>query len=41
MALGKRAEFVETDVVVTRPAPLSVSHNGYGEIRWLSLIEKD
>ena len=41
MVLGRKAEFVETDVVVTGPATLSVSHDGYGEIRWLSLIEKD
>ena len=41
MALSKKGGFVETDIAVTGPATLSVSHDGYGEIRWLSLIEKD
>jgi hypothetical protein len=39
--LSKKVGFIETDVVVTNSATLSVSHpKGYSEIRWLSLIEK-
>jgi len=41
LVLVKKAESVETDVVVAAPATLSVSHDGYGEFRWLRLIEKE
>jgi hypothetical protein len=41
MVLSKKEGLAEADIVVAVPATLSISHKGYGEIRWLSLIEKD
>lgn len=41
MVLSKKAGIAETEIVVAGPVTLSTSHKGYGEIRWLSLIEKN
>ena len=41
MVLSKKEGFAEADIVITSTATLSVSHKGYGDIRWLSLIEKN
>jgi hypothetical protein len=41
MVLSKKEGLAEADIVITSTAILSVSHKGYGEIRWLSLIEKN
>ncbi|MBN2477569.1 MAG: hypothetical protein JXB62_23380, partial [Pirellulales bacterium] len=41
MPLSKKEERVVADeVVVGKPTILSISHDGYGEIRWVNLIEK-
>ncbi len=41
MILSKKEGLAEADIVVASPARLSISHKGYGEIRWLGLIEKN
>jgi len=41
MVLSKKVGFAETEIIVAGPATLSISHKGYGDIRWLSLIEKN
>jgi len=41
LVLSKKAGLAEADIVITSTATLSVSHKGYGDIRWLSLIEKN
>ena len=41
MILSKKVGFAETEIVVTGPAMLSISHKGYADIRRLSLIEKN
>jgi len=41
MVLSKKVGFAETEIAVDGPARLSISHKGYGDIRWLSLIEKN
>ena len=41
MVLSKKEGLAEADIVITSTATLSVSHKGYGDIRWLSLIEKN
>ena len=41
MVLSKEEGLAEADIGITGTATLSVSHKGYGEIRWLSLIEKN
>jgi len=40
MVLSKKEGLAEADIVVAGPVTLSISQKGYGEIRWLSLIEK-
>ncbi|MBN2138594.1 MAG: hypothetical protein JW720_12375 [Sedimentisphaerales bacterium] len=39
MVLSKKTAFAETDLTVTKPAILSISHKGYCDLRWLSLVE--
>ena len=41
LVMSKKVGFTETDIVVASPATLSISHKGYGDIRWLSLIEEN
>ena len=41
LVLRKKAGLAEADIVITSTVTLSVSHKGYGDIRWLSLIEKN
>lgn len=41
LVLSKKVGLAEADIVITSTATLSVSHKGYGDIRWLSLIEKN
>jgi hypothetical protein len=41
MVLSKEEGLAATDVFVTGGATLAVSHKGYGDIRWLSLVEKN
>ena len=41
MVLSKKEGIAEADIVIAGPVRLSISHKGYGEIRWLSLIEKN
>ena len=41
MVLSKKEGLVEAEIVVAGPVILSISHKGYGDIRWLSLIEKN
>jgi hypothetical protein len=40
LPLDKKRGFVAAEVVVARRTVLAISHEGYGEIRWVSLIEK-
>jgi len=41
MVLSKKVGLAEANIVITSTATLSVSHKGYGDIRWLSLVEKN
>jgi len=41
LPVNKKESFAATDLVVANTAILSISHQGYGEIRWLSLVEKE
>jgi len=41
IVLSKEEGVAETDVCITSGATLAVSHKGYGDIRWLSLVEKN
>lgn len=40
MVLTKKVGVAEAEIVVAETTVLSTSHKGYGEIRWLSLVEK-
>ena len=41
LVLSKKAGLAKADIITTSTTILSVSHKGYGDLRWLSLIEKD
>ena len=40
LVIRKKTAFAEAEVVVADPVTLVTSHEGYGEIRWLSLVGK-
>jgi hypothetical protein len=40
LPLDNEKGFVDTEIAVARPAILAISHEGYGEIRWLNVIEE-
>lgn len=40
LAVTKKAGLTETEITISTPTTLTVSHQGYAEIRWLSLVQK-
>jgi hypothetical protein len=41
LPLEKKRGFVDTAIVVPNRAILAISHEGYGEIRWVSVLERE